>query len=96
MPMYAMRTAFGNRESGKMTTRELSELRHKYKTAYTTYMSCVHALSDACKGGNGLTEETRQREAAAFTELTTLRRALLVKLKEHAVATEQLRAEGAH
>jgi hypothetical protein len=30
-----------------MATKELRELRHRYKEAYTKYMSCVQALSDA-------------------------------------------------
>lgn len=27
-----------------MATKELRDLLHKYKVAYTTYMHCVHAL----------------------------------------------------
>ena len=34
-----------------MATKELRELRHKYKAAYTTYMSCVQALADATERG---------------------------------------------
>jgi hypothetical protein len=34
-----------------MATKELRELRHKYKAAYTSYMHCVQALSDATQAG---------------------------------------------
>jgi hypothetical protein len=34
-----------------MATNELRELRHKYKAAYTTYLSCVQALSEASQQG---------------------------------------------
>jgi len=30
-----------------MATKDLRELLHKYKTAYTSYMSCVQSLSEA-------------------------------------------------
>src|SRR5688572_11545260 len=36
---------------GLMATEELHELRHRYKTAYTAYLSCVRALSDASQNG---------------------------------------------
>ncbi len=32
------------KKKGTMATKELRELLHKYKVAYTTYMHCVHAL----------------------------------------------------
>ncbi len=34
-----------------MATKELRELRHKFKVAYTSYMHCVQAISDASQNG---------------------------------------------
>ena len=44
-----------------MATKELRELRHKYKAAYTDYMSCVQALSDASQKGDWPSADTLYR-----------------------------------
>ena len=66
-----------------MATKELRELRHKYKAAYTSYMSCVQALSDASQAGVMPAEDVLDLEEKAFNELTTLRQALLDGLHAH-------------
>ena len=60
-----------------MATQELRELRHKYKAAYTSYMHCVQALSDASHKGELPSAEVLRLEDEALKELTTLRRHLL-------------------
>lgn len=66
-----------------MATKELRELRHRYKSAYTQYMSCVQALSDASTRGEWPPTDMVQREHATFAELAFVRHELLQKLKEH-------------
>lgn len=67
-----------------MASRELQELRHKYKAAYTSYMQCVQALSDASQQGTWLSDEALKAEERAINELTFLRQALLDALYAHA------------
>ena len=66
-----------------MATKELRELRHKYKAAYTSYMQCVQALSDAGQAGVMPPPEVLKIEEAALNELTRLRQALLDALYAH-------------
>ncbi|HEX5047081.1 MAG TPA: hypothetical protein VFX89_08180 [Gammaproteobacteria bacterium] len=66
-----------------MATKRLRELRQNYRAAYTAYMTCVHALSDATLRGEWPTEKLLTAEAMAFAELTTVRRTLLDALHEH-------------
>ena len=66
-----------------MATKELRDLRHKYKAAYTTYMQCVQAISDASERGEWPPEATVETEHAAFSELALVRHELLEKLREH-------------
>ena len=66
-----------------MATKELRELRHKYKAAYTTYMQSVQALSDASQGGFWPSAEVLKLEEAALNELTFFRQALLDALYAH-------------
>ena len=66
-----------------MATKELRELRHKYKAAYTSYMHCVHALSDASLSGVMPSAEVLKLEQEALNELTVLRQALLDALYAH-------------
>ena len=66
-----------------MATKELRELRHKYKAAYTSYMRCVTALSDASEKGEWPTAEILRREERALSELTLSRQALLDALHRH-------------
>jgi len=60
-----------------MGTKELGELRHRYKEAYTNYMSCVRALSEASLRGVWPTAEIRDKEQKAYNELAFARQALL-------------------
>ena len=66
-----------------MATKELRELRHRFKEAYTTYMTCVQALSDASRDGVWPLPEVLAREERAHNELSFLRQALLDALYEH-------------
>jgi hypothetical protein len=66
-----------------MATKELRELRHRYKSAYTTYMSSVQALSDASETGKWPSHEVLKRETAALDELRSVRQALLDALYVH-------------
>jgi len=66
-----------------MATKELRELRHKYKTAYTSYMHCVQALSDATQNGVWPTAEVLKLEEQNLHELTFTRQALLDALYGH-------------
>ena len=68
-----------------MATKDLRELRHKYKAAYTSYMHCVQALSDAAQSGAWPSAEVLELEDKALNELTTLRQALLDALYAHSV-----------
>ena len=67
-----------------MATKELRELRHRYKAAYTTYMQSVTALSDATEKGVWPPEEVRCLEEQALDELMSIRQALLDALYAHA------------
>lgn len=67
-----------------MATTELRDLRHKYKEAYTTYLSCVQAVSDASQKGLWLSPDAVEREERSFNELSFLRQALLDALYAHA------------
>lgn len=68
-----------------MATKELRELRHKYKAAYTSYMHSVQALSDASQHGTWPTAAVLQLEEQALNELTFVRQALLDALYAHNV-----------
>ena len=60
-----------------MATKELRELRHKYKAAYTSYMQSVQALSDATQAGVWPSADVLKAEEKALNELTFIRQALL-------------------
>ena len=66
-----------------MATQELRHLRHKFKEAYTTYMSCVQALSEASQNGVWPSTEVPASEERAHNELSFLRQALLDALYAH-------------
>ena len=66
-----------------MATDEIRDLRHKYKAAYTTYLSCVQALSDASQRGTWPAPDVLGNEERVFNELSLLRQALLDALYEH-------------
>jgi len=71
-----------------MATKELRELRHKYKAAYTSYMHCVQALSDASQTGVMPSAEMLRLEDKALSELMQLRQALLDALYAHSVKAQ--------
>ena len=66
-----------------MATKELRELRHKYKAAYTSYMQSVQALSEASQAGVWPSAEVLKLEEAALNNLTFVRQALLDALYAH-------------
>ena len=66
-----------------MATAEIRDLRHRYKAAYTTYLSCVQALSDASQRGAWPAPDILGSEERAFNELSFVRQALLAALFEH-------------
>jgi hypothetical protein len=71
-----------------VATKELRELRHKYKTAYTSYMHCVQLLSDASHAGVWPPADVLKTEEKVFNELTSLRQALLDALYAHSVKAQ--------
>ena len=68
-----------------MALKELRELRHKYKEAYTSYMHCVQLLSDASHAGVWPPADVLKTEEKVFNELTFLRQVLLAALYAHSV-----------
>jgi hypothetical protein len=70
-----------------MANKELRELRHKYKAAYTSYMQSVQALSDATQNGIWPSAAVLQVEEQSLNELTAVRQALLDALYAHTVKT---------
>jgi hypothetical protein len=68
-----------------MATKELRDLRHRYKTAYTTYMHGVQALSAASQNGEWPSAAVLELEEKAMNELTALREALLDALYAHSM-----------
>lgn len=68
-----------------MATNELRDLRHRYKTAYTTYMHGVQALSAASQNGVWPSAAVLELEQKAMSELASLRRALLDALYAHSM-----------
>jgi hypothetical protein len=57
--------------------KEISDLRRKYRSAYTMYMHCVHELADASQRSIPLAPDIEAAEEKAFNELAHCRRALL-------------------
>jgi hypothetical protein len=68
-----------------MASKELRDLRHQYKTAYTTYMHGVHALSAASQHGIWPSTAVLELEEKALNELTFVRQALLDALYAHSM-----------
>ena len=68
-----------------MATKELRDLRHKYKAAYTGYMHSVQALSEATQNGVWPSAQVLTLEEQALNELTFLRQALLDALYAHSL-----------
>ena len=63
-----------------MADKELRVLRHRYRTAYTAYVACVHALSDANEKGARPLKEVLKLEASAINELNQSRDAFLAAI----------------
>jgi hypothetical protein len=83
-PSYTRaRSTCWTKNKTSMATKELRDLRHKYKEAYTTYMSSVQALSDASQNGVWPEDAALGKEERAFNELTLMRQALLDALQAH-------------
>lgn len=78
-----------------MATKELRELRHKYKAAYTSYMHCVQLLSDASQSGTWPSPDVVKLEKELFNELTVLRQRLLDALYAHSVKIGKASPSGA-
>jgi len=68
-----------------MATKELRDLRHRYKTAYTSYMHGVQALSAASQNGVWPSAAVLELEDKAMRELTAIRQALLDALYAHSM-----------
>ena len=69
--------------TNEMATEELRELRHKFKVAYTRYLSCVQMMSDASEKGVWPPREATDTEEAAYEELRNARQALWRALHRH-------------
>ena len=67
-----------------MATNELRAARHRYKAAYTNYMTFVTALSDACEKGIWPAPDVLGAEERALNELTLIRQVVLDILYAHA------------
>jgi hypothetical protein len=65
-------------------TKEIRELRHKYRVAHTAYLSCVHALSDASEKEGALSVDIVTIEDKAFDDLADTRQAFLEGLRKRA------------
>ena len=68
-----------------MATKQLRDLRNKYRAAYTSYMHCVQLVSDASHAGVWPAADVLKLEKDLFNELATLRQALLDALHAHSV-----------
>ena len=75
-----------------MATKELRVLRHQYKAAYTKYMHCVQALSDATLHGHWPTNEVLALEEQALNDLVSTRRQLLDALRVHTQSSSPSRS----
>jgi hypothetical protein len=60
-----------------VATKERRDLRHKYRTAYTSYMSCIHALSDASEQNGLPAKDIFEKEANGISELNAARDAFV-------------------
>ena len=56
---------------------ELLALRHRYRCAYTSYLTCVKALSDVALNASRPSPELIDNEASSLKEVTEARKALL-------------------
>ena len=70
-----------------MANRNLQELRHQYKAAFTTYMRSVQALSEASQSGELPSEAVLDSERGSFNTLRAVREALLRALEERTKTT---------
>jgi hypothetical protein len=63
--------------------KKLRRTLHRYRATYTTYLTCVHALSDACENGLRPQPELMAEEQASFEELKSARKALLATVAQN-------------
>ena len=61
----------------QINRNELLALRHRYRSAYTSYLSCVQALSDVALHASRPSRELIANEASSLKEVTEARKALL-------------------
>jgi len=66
-----------------VATKELQELRHQYKEAYTVYMQSVQELSEASRRGELPSQQVLLAEDHAIHALNFTRGALLDGLLKH-------------
>jgi hypothetical protein len=66
-----------------VATKELRELRHRYKEAYTVYMHSVQELSEASRRGELPSQQVLFAEDHAIHALNFTRVALLNGLLKH-------------
>jgi len=79
-------------QGGPMATKELRELRHRYKAAYTSYLHCVQALSDSSQRGEWPSADLLRLEEQALHELNFVRRSLLDALYAHSIQGQSSKA----
>ena len=60
-----------------MATKQLRDLRQRYRLAYTAYMHCVHELADASQRAERPRSDLIEAEDRAFRELAEARQSLM-------------------
>jgi hypothetical protein len=73
-----------------LATKELRELRHQYKEAYTVYMHSVQELSEASRRGELPSRQVLLAEDHAIHALNFTRVALLDGLRKHSQGWKDL------
>jgi hypothetical protein len=64
-----------------MATKELQELRRRYRSAYSLYMPCVHEFAESSQRGERPPDSVLAAEDRAFSELEVARQLLLKALR---------------
>jgi hypothetical protein len=72
-----------------MAKKQLRELRHKYRDAYTAYLSHVQALFDASKEGAWPGDDVMVSEGNAFRQMDLFRQLLVDALVKHCSSVER-------
>jgi hypothetical protein len=82
-PRYSLESdAHGVHVSTPATQPTLLQLRHRYRRAYTSYLSCVKALSDVAVKATRPSQELLDSEASSLREMNEAREALLSAIFE--------------